>query len=76
MYHIVEFRVSGLAELDTPGDQRSLQVFIKKGTRVRAEVKPYVVESDHGPVEVADLWAEDGTSARAVRFAAIRFIDE
>ena len=41
-----------------------------------ADIKPYVAESDDGPVEVADLSLEDGSIARAVRFAAFRFLDE
>ena len=76
MYHTIEFRLQGLAELETPGTDRLVQVFIKKGTRVRAHIRPYVVESDQGPIEVADLFSEDGTAARAVRFASFRFLDE
>jgi hypothetical protein len=34
------------------------------------------VETRRGPVEVADLVLEDGSMARAVRFATFRFIDE
>ncbi len=47
---------------------------MKKGTRVRAQVKPYVVEADDGPVEVADLFFEDGTATRAVPFALFSFV--
>jgi hypothetical protein len=52
------------------------QILIKPGTRLRARVRPYVVESMLGPVEAADLFLEDGTLARGVRFASFRFLDE
>ena len=73
MYHTIEFRVPGVAELERPGEVLPVQVFIETGTRVRAHVRPYVVESEKGPIEVADLFSEDGSSARAVRFATFRF---
>jgi hypothetical protein len=76
MFHTIEFREPGLAELELPGDVRLTQVYIEQGTRVRAQVRPYVMESDDGPVEVADLFSEQGTLARAVRFASFRFVDE
>ena len=74
MYHTIEFRLPGLAELEMPASARPVQVFIEKGTRVRARIRPYVMESDEGPVEVADLYSDDGAVARAVRFAAFRFV--
>jgi hypothetical protein len=75
MYHTIEFRVRGTTELELPGDVRITQVLIEKGTRVRAEVKPYVLESTKGPVEVADLLSEQGLVARRVPFAVFRFVD-
>ena len=47
----------------------------RKGSRLRAQLKPYVVETAGGPVEVADLFFEDGTSARTVPFAGFAFVD-
>ena len=41
-----------------------------------AQIRPYVVETKQGPVEVADLFLEDGSVARAVRMATFSFIDE
>jgi hypothetical protein len=76
MYHTIEFRAHGLVELEMPSHARVVQVLMQVGVRVRAKVKPYVMESDHGPVEVADLFSEDGSVARAVRFAFFRFTDE
>jgi hypothetical protein len=76
MYHNIEFRLKGLAELEPPGKSQIERLVIKQGTRLSAEIKPYVVETIRGPVEVADLFLEDGSIARAVRFATFRFVDE
>jgi hypothetical protein len=76
MYHTIEFRLRGLAELETTGKQQLERLVIQQGTRLSAQLKPYVVETTRGPVEVADLLFEDGSVARAVRFATFRFVDE
>jgi hypothetical protein len=76
MYHTIQFRLKGLAELETPGKRQIERLVIQQGTRLNVEVKPYVVESERGPVEVADLYLEDGSIARAVRFATFTFVDE
>ena len=76
MYHTIEFRVPRLAQVAAFGKSQLTQVPIKRGARVRAEIVPYVVESSLGPVEVADLFLEDGSTARSVRYASFRFIDE
>ncbi len=75
MYQTIHFRLKGLAELETPGKPQMERLLIQQGTRLNVEVKPYVVESERGPVEVADLYLEDGSVARAVRFAAFTFVD-
>jgi hypothetical protein len=76
MVHMIEFRWVVLADIDRPEFAFPQRVIIKEGTRLHAEIKPYVAESsDDGPVEVADLTLEDGSVARAVRFAAFRFLD-
>ena len=63
MYHNIEFRLKGLAELEVPGKQPLERLVIKQGTRLSTEIKPYVVETKRGPVEVADLFLEDGSIA-------------
>jgi len=75
MFHQIEFRLRGLAELETPGKSNLEQLVIKQGTRLNAEIKPYIVETRRGPVEVADLFFEDGSVARAVRYATFSFVD-
>jgi hypothetical protein len=76
MYHSIEFARNLLAELDIPGQGRTPQVLIDKGTQLKAQIRPYVVESVRGPIEVADLLLEDDTVARTVAFASFRFLDE
>jgi hypothetical protein len=76
MYHSIEFERDLLAELDVPGQGRTPRVQIDKGTRLKAEIRPYVVESVLGPIEAADLLLEDGTVARTVTFASFHFLDE
>jgi len=76
MLHAIEFRWLVIAEVDRPDYVFLERVIIKEGTRLQAEIKPYVAESDDGPIEVADLHMQDGSVARAVRFAAFRFLDQ
>jgi hypothetical protein len=76
MYHSIEFRLKGLAALETPGSARLEKVVIRPGTRLRALVKPHVVESNLGPVDAAYLFLDDGSVARGVRFASFSFLDE
>ena len=40
-----------------------------------AQVKPQVVETETGPVEVADLFFADGTTSRSVPFDDFAFVD-
>jgi hypothetical protein len=71
MYHTVQFT----ADLDrSPGDGLD-RVVLSSGDRRRARLRPHVIEAADGPMEVADLLFEDGTSVRSVPFACFRFID-
>ncbi len=75
MYHTIAFAVDFLADLEVSRKQPLERVQIRKGDRLPAQVKPYVVESDDGPAEVADLFFEDGTATRRVPFSWFRFVD-
>jgi len=70
MYHTIAFAVEFMADLEISPKHRLERLLIHKGTRVRAQLKPYVVESEYGPVEVADLFFEHGTATRMVPFAS------
>jgi hypothetical protein len=75
MYHTLEFAVEFMVDLEVARNQPLERMLIKRGTRTRAQLKPYVMEGDDGPIEVADLFLEDGTSIRGVRFEWFSFVD-
>jgi hypothetical protein len=75
MYHSIEFRTTWTVDLEVSQRQPLEQLRIRKGTRLKAQVKPYVIESTDGPVEVADLFLEDGTAARSLPFDLFSFVD-
>jgi hypothetical protein len=73
MYHTIEFTVDYTVDLETSPKHWREQVLIPKGAQRRAQIRPYVVETDDGPIEVADLFFEDGTATRMVPFGAFTF---
>jgi len=75
MYHTIEFAVESVVDLEISAKQPLERVLLRKGTRVRAQLKPYVIETNDGPVEVADLFFEDGTTTRLVRFEQFAFAE-
>jgi hypothetical protein len=76
MYHLIEFAVEFTADLEVSPKQPLERLRVHKGTRVRVQLKPYVVETNQGPVEVADLFFEDGTATRMVRFGYFSFVEQ
>ncbi len=74
MTHLIEFTSDVTADLEVGPKQRLEQMRIQKGTQAQARVRPYVVETPQGPVEMADLYFADGTVARGVRFEQFRFV--
>lgn len=75
MYQTIEFRIAFAGDREISPKHRLEQVLLRRGTRVRTQVKPYVVETSDGPMEVADLYIEDGTTVRGVPFASFSFVD-
>jgi hypothetical protein len=75
MYHLIEFCSAFTADLEVSPKQRLERLRIQKGTRAYVGLQPYVVETAGGPVEVADLYFEDGTVTRRVRFDQFRFVE-
>jgi hypothetical protein len=64
-----------MADLVVSRKQPLERLRIRKGNRVQAQTKPYVVETAGGPVEVADLFLEDGTAICRVPFAYFAFAE-
>ena len=75
MYHSIEFNADLTVDLEVSRKQPLERIGLRRGTRLQAQVKPYVVETDDGPVEVADLFFADGTATRQVRFECFAFLD-
>jgi hypothetical protein len=75
MYHTLEFAAEFMVDLEVSRKQPLERVLIRRGTRVRAQLRPYVIEAENGPVEVADLFFEDGSATRGVRFECFAFVE-
>jgi hypothetical protein len=75
MFHAIEFIDDFLIDLEVPSTDRLERVLIRRNTRMQARIKPSVVETPEGPVEVADLILPDGTATRRVRFGCFRFAE-
>jgi hypothetical protein len=73
MFHQIEFCWAVFADVERPDYAFMQRMVIKLGERLAVRPKPYVAESANGPVEVADLYLEDGTILKEVRYAAFRF---
>ena len=75
MYHTLEFTTDVGVDLEVSAKQPLEQVRIERGSRLRAELKPYVVETKSGLIEVADLYFEDGRIARRMPFSRFMLVD-
>jgi hypothetical protein len=75
MYHTIEFNADMRVDLEVSRERPLERLAVRKGTRTRAQIRPYVIEGAAGPVEVADLFFADGTATRQVRFAQFSFVD-
>lgn len=75
MYHTIEFATEFMVDLEISPRHRLERMLIHRGTRLKAQIKPYVVEAEDSPVEVADLFFADGTTSRMVGFDRFHFVD-
>jgi hypothetical protein len=75
MYHTLEFAVEFTADLEISSKHYLERLLIEAGRQMRAQIKPHVVETEDGLVEVADLFFEDGTTTRQVPFHYFSFVD-
>jgi hypothetical protein len=74
VYHTIQFAVGFVADVEVSPRQPLERVLLRPGRCRRAQVRPGVIETDYGPVEVADLVFEDGTATRRVPFAYFAFV--
>jgi hypothetical protein len=75
MYHAIEFTSDHMVDLEVSPRKPLERLVIRKSDRRLAQLKPYVVETADGPVEVADLFFEDGTATRQIPFSSFRFVE-
>jgi hypothetical protein len=75
MYHTIEFVTEFMVDLEGSPKDRLERLRLHKGARVQAQIKPYVLETADGLLEVADVFFEDGTAVRTVPFACFFFVD-
>lgn len=75
MYHIIEFAADMWADLERSPKQPLERVQLRRGTRMRAQIRPHVIETLAGLVEMADLFFEDGTAARNIPFCRFAFTE-
>ena len=75
MYHTLQFLRDRVLDLCTSPKQPLERLRVQAGGRMVAQVKPYVLDTPSGPVEVADRFFADGTSAARVRFEWFTFVD-
>lgn len=75
MFHTIQFAAEFVALPEIVPQRHRRRALIRKGDRLKAQVKPYVVETKRGPAEVADLFFEDGSMTRRVPFRCFAFVD-
>jgi hypothetical protein len=73
MYHTIQFAADRWVDLEVSPRHHLERLLLRAGSPVLAQIRPHVVEGDDGPVEVADLFFEDGTATRDVPFACFCF---
>jgi hypothetical protein len=75
MFHTIEFAHEFEVDLEVSPKHRLERMLIYKGIRLQAQIKPYVVETEDGPVEMADLVFTDGTTTRMMPFESFSFVE-
>jgi len=76
VYHTIEFAVEFHAALEVSRKLPLERVRIRKGERLDVQLRPHVLETEDGPVEVADLFFADGSATRDVPFGSFAFVDK
>ena len=74
MYHTIAFVKDGVIDLERSRKHSLERVLVRRGIPLQAQIKPYVIEGKEGPIEVADLFFDDGTATRMIAFAQLCFV--
>jgi len=75
VYHTIEFAVEYQMNVEVSRKHPLERARIRKGERLKVQLRPHVMETANGPVEAADLFFEDGTATRNVPFASFAFVE-
>ena len=75
MYHTIEFVANIRVDLERTPKQPLERIELHHGMRMRAQIRPHVIETRNGPIEATDLFFEDGTVARGVPFDCFTFAE-
>jgi hypothetical protein len=75
MYHTIEFASACVVDLETSPKNRLERTRVRCGTRLSAALRPFVRATDHGMIEMADIYLADGTALREVPYEWFRFLD-
>ncbi len=67
--------VKARLDIERSWNHRLELLLVRPGSLLGAQIRPHVLESPSGPVEVADLYLDDGSLIRAVPFACFAFVD-
>jgi hypothetical protein len=74
VYHAIVFNADVWLDLERSPRDLLERVLFLGGCRCRAQLRPHILETAAGPVEAADLYFEDGTTARGVPFECFAFV--
>ena len=75
MYHTIQFAAEFMIDLETSARSRLERLLVRAGDQVLVQIRPYVVETADGPVEMADLFFADGTGTRGIPYANFTFVE-
>jgi hypothetical protein len=75
MYHSIRFADDVWLDLERSPKHPLERVLLRRGTGRRVQLRPFVLKTADGPMEMADLYFEDGTVARRVPFALFAFVE-
>jgi hypothetical protein len=75
MYHAIEFTGDAWVDVARSPDHPLERMLLRRGLKGRAQLRPHVLETCDGPIEAADLFFDNGATARAVPFASLAFTE-
>ncbi len=75
MFHVIEFRNRVQLGLEVSRQRRMERLLVQPGMRLCVEIRPQIREGPGGPIECADLYLDDGATARCIPFAWFAFVE-